>query len=153
MKKNNQKGRRSEKELAERMLDLIEAGRNEEEIICELGITFQQARSIHYRLLMGAKLPIGQLNFSKSRRTYVTERGVFIPRSRFVALGLDNAFPAGTPVGFSARGNSLVVWPIKTGNRRVQKETVRPEASPLAISWDGFTGDAIAMGESNEPVA
>lgn len=149
MEKNNQKGRRSEKELAQAMYDLVLAGQDEEDILEALGIPTQKARSLHYQLAKMGKLTLEQLDFTSSRRILVTERGVFIPRSRFSAVGLDATFPAGTPVRFRKHGNSLVMEPRNTGDMRVQKQAVQPEP-PLLAFEDDLIANAIALGEANE---
>lgn len=152
--KNNtqQKGRRGEKELAQKMYELAQAGRSGLEIMSELDIPRPRAEYLHYTLMRAGKLSMESLSFSRPDMASVRERGLFIPRSRFTALGLDTTFPAGTPVRFCVRGNSLVVEPVNTGSTQVQKETVR--SGPLLPDLlDNPFADEIAMGDSDEPNA
>ena len=153
MEKNNQKGRRSEKVLAQKMYELAQAGLSGVKIMSELDIPRPRAEYLHYTLIRAGKLSMDSLSFSSPRTPSVRDRGLFISRSWLVALGLDAAFSGGTPVRFCVRGNSLVVEPVNAGNTRVQKEAVRSEPPLLAIGWNGIANDVIALGASDEPAA
>lgn len=153
MQKTKKIGRRSDKVLAQQMYDLALKGRSGAEIMRDLAIPRKRAESIHYTLIKAGKLSMSSLSFSAPLVANVSERGLFIPRSWFTALGLDEAFAAGIPVRPSVRGNSLVMEPDNKGEMREQEKPVRAGSSQLAIDWDGFANDVIALGESDEPLA
>lgn len=152
MEKNTKKGRRSEKELAELMLELVMAGHDEEDIIDGLGITAQKAGALHYRLGKEGKLPYEQLDFTNIHRIVATKRGIFIPRDRFSDWGLDATFSVGTSVRVRKCGNSLAVEPRNICCVQVQKQPVQPEPPLLALE-ENLLADVIALGESDEPNA
>lgn len=153
MKKNNQqKGRRSDRALAQEMLELAQSGKCGVEILSTLDITVQRARALHYRLMVEKKLTVDSLSFPTQRRTSVTERGLYIPATRLASLGLQAIFSPGTPVRFSVHEHSLVIEPDLSGAKQVQKEPVETR-SLLPALLDNPSADERAKGESDEPNA
>lgn len=152
-KKNLKRARRCMSELSQEMLTLAKAGKSGVDILSELDISVQQARKIHYDLIVSGKIPARTLYFPSGRRNYATEKGIFIPRGRLDALGLSAMFPDGQSVKLAATEAGLVIAPDVTAPRRA---SVSPRAATFlhrALGWSGRTDNVIALGAADEPNA
>lgn len=152
-KKNLKRARRCMSELSQEMLTLAKAGKSGVDILSELDISVQQARKIHYDLIVSGKIPARTLYFPSGRRNYATEKGIFIPRGRLDALGLSAMFPDGQSVKLAATQTGLVIAPDEMATMRVSRSSSGRRSLRRAIGWDGRTATVIALGAVDEPNA